>query len=256
MSRSACVVAGPALEAVVSSGAGIRRDCSPRPLRHCKAERRFPGVIGISLLTLVPGISGGSETYARELCRALARVGELRYRVFLPEIAPDAADGLPWSVVGGYRSSRTMPGRIAAMSLAAARPGPLRRAMELDGLDAVHFPLSVMLPPVERPPAVTTVLDLQHEEHPEFFGRAELRYRKVVYGWTIRRSRIVVTISEHARHTLIERHGLAPERVRAIHLAVDHDVFTPGSGERGGGYLLYPARPWAHKNHARLYEAF
>src|SRR5262245_25695204 len=112
-----------------------------------------------------------------------------------------------------------------------------------------------MLPPVERPPAVTTVLDLQHEEHPEFFGRAELRYRKVVYGWTIRRSRIVVTISEHARHTLIERHGLAPERVRAIHLAVDHDVFTPGSGERGG-YLLYPARPWAHKNHARLYEAF
>ena len=48
-------------------------------------------MIGISLLTLVPGISGGSETYARELCRALARVGELRYRVFLPDIAPDAA---------------------------------------------------------------------------------------------------------------------------------------------------------------------
>ena len=45
---------------------------------------------GISLLTLVPGISGGSETYARELCRALARVGGLRYRVFLPEIATDA----------------------------------------------------------------------------------------------------------------------------------------------------------------------
>jgi glycosyltransferase involved in cell wall biosynthesis len=212
-------------------------------------------VIGISLLTLVPGISGGSETYARELCRALARIGELRYRVFLPEIAPDAADGLPSSVVAGYRASRTMPGRIAAMSLAAARPKPLRRELELETLDAIHFPLSVMLPPVERPPAVTTVLDLQHEEHPEFFGRAELAYRKVVYGWTIRRSRIVVTISEHARQTLVERHGLAPDRVRSIHLAVDHDVFTPGSGPRGD-YLLYPARPWPHKNHTRLYEAF
>src|SRR5438876_6849915 len=125
-------------------------------------------MVGTSLLTLVPGISGGSETYARELCRALARVGELRYRVFVPEIAPDASDGLPWSVVGRYRASRTMAGRIAAMSLAALRPETLRRELELDRFDAIHFPLSIMLPSIESPPAVTTVLDLQHEEHPEF----------------------------------------------------------------------------------------
>src|SRR5205814_2082141 len=80
-------------------------------------------------------------------------------------------------------------------------------------------------------------------------------YRRVVYGWTIKRSRIVITISEHARQTLIDKHDLAPERVRAIHLAVDHDVFTP-SGPPRGDYLLYPARPWPHKNHARLFEAF
>ena len=35
-------------------------------------------MVGISLLTLVPGVVGGSETYARELVRALARVGEFR----------------------------------------------------------------------------------------------------------------------------------------------------------------------------------
>jgi glycosyltransferase involved in cell wall biosynthesis len=212
--------------------------------------------VGISLLTLVPGISGGSETYARELCRALARVGTLEYRAFVPPIAADAGDGLETDVVTGYRASRSMPGRIAAMSLAAARPGPLRRALGLERLDAIHFPLSVMLPPVDAPPAAATVLDLQHEEHPEFFGRAELAYRKAVYGWTIRRSRIVITISEHARETLIERHGLAPERVRAIHLAVDPERFTPGDAPPEAPYLLYPARPWRHKNHARLYEAF
>ena len=66
-------------------------------------------MIGISLLTLVPGLSGGSETYARELCRTLAGVGELRYRVFVPGIAPDASDGLPSSIVTRYRASRTMP---------------------------------------------------------------------------------------------------------------------------------------------------
>ena len=211
-------------------------------------------MVGISLLTLIPGISGGSETYARNLCRALARVGRLEYRVFVPEIAPDAADGLPWQVVSGYRSSRSMPGRIAAMSLAALRPQPLLRELGVERLRAIHFPLSVMLPAVERPAAATTVLDLQHEEHPEFFGRAELAYRKTVYGRTIMRSKIVIAISEHARQTLIERYDLEPERVRAIHLAVDHDVFMPEVSSRGD-YLLYPARPWAHKNHARLYEA-
>src|SRR6266545_500082 len=159
-----------------------------------------------SLLTLVPGISGGTETYARELCRALASVGELRYRVFLPGIAPDAADGLPSSVVGRYRASRTMPGRIAAMSLAAVRPQPLRKELGLERIDAMHFPLSVMLPSVDGPPVASTIADLQHEEHPEFFGRAELAYRKIVYGRTVRRSRIVITISEHTRQALLERY--------------------------------------------------
>jgi glycosyltransferase involved in cell wall biosynthesis len=258
-------------------------------------------VVGISLLTLVPGISGGSETYARELCRALARVGELEYQVFVPEVAPDAGDGLPTEVVREYRASRSMPGRIAGMSLAAARPGPLRRALRVDELDAIHFPLSVMLPPVSRPPAATSVLDLQHEHHPEFFGRAELAYRKLVYGWTIGRSRIVIAISEHARQTLLERYDLPPDRVRTIHLGIDHARFRPDTagvsgsepqtpGDRGAGhpnpldqavdrdesvpeveqnggsgsepqsstgpFLLYPARAWPHKNHARLFEAF
>jgi glycosyltransferase involved in cell wall biosynthesis len=211
-------------------------------------------VVGISLLTLVPGIVGGSETYARELTRALARVGELEYRVFVPSIAADAGDGLPSQVVPEYRARSTMPGRIAAMSMAALAPGRIRRRLALDRLDAIHFPLSVMLPPVDRPAAATTVLDIQHEVFPQFFSRAELAYRKLVYGWTLRRSRIVITISDHARQALIERLGLAPERVRAIHLAVDHERFTP-DGRVRGDFLLYPANRWPHKNHERLFQA-
>jgi glycosyltransferase involved in cell wall biosynthesis len=212
-------------------------------------------VIGISLLTLVPGVVGGSETYARELTRALARVGELDYHAFVPAIAPDAGDGLPSTTVAEYRASRTMPGRIAAMARAALAPGRLRRALRLDELDAIHFPLSVMLPPVDSPPAATTVLDVQHEVFPEFFSRAELAYRRRVYGWTVRKSRIVITISEHAREALVERLRLDPERVRAIHLAVDHGRFAP-DGRPREPFLLYPANRWRHKNHERLCEAF
>ena len=112
-----------------------------------------------------------------------------------------------------------------------------------------------MLPPLDEPPAATTVLDVQHEVFPEFFSRAELAYRRRVYGWTVRKSRIVITISEHARQALIERLRLDPARVRAIYLAVDHDRFRP-DGRPREPFLLYPANAWPHKNHARLFEAF
>ena len=208
--------------------------------------------VAISLLTLVPGISGGSETYARELVRALGRVGRHEYRVFLPSIAQDV-DGVPGEVVPEYRASRTTTGRLRAMGRATLRPSAIRRRFA--GLDAIHFPLSVMIPRMARPPAVASVLDLQHEELPEFFSRAERAYRKVVYGWTVDTSRLVITISEHAAGVLVERLGVAAEKVRPIHLGIDHERFGPGPEERER-FLLYPAIGWPHKNHALLFEAF
>jgi glycosyltransferase involved in cell wall biosynthesis len=219
-------------------------------LRLCKLAE----VIGISMLTLVPGLVGGSETYARQLVAALARVGELEYRVFVPPPAADAGDGLPTTVIAEYGTARSTPARIAAMVRAEVAPGRLRRALGVDELDAIHFPLTVMMPPVDSPPAATTALDLQHEEFPEFFSRTQLLYRRRFYRRPIEQSRILITISEHARETILERYGLEPERVRAIHLAVDHDTFTP-DGRPRHPFLLYPANAWPHKNHTRLFEA-
>jgi glycosyltransferase involved in cell wall biosynthesis len=212
------------------------------------------GVVGISLLTLVPGVVGGSETYARELCRSLARVGELEYRAFTPTLAADAADGLESRVVRRYPASASTLGRARAMAGALVRGGPLRRELDLESLDAIHFPLSVMLPLVSAPPAATTILDLQHEFLPANFPRWELAYRRYLYGASARRSRIVIAISEHARETLVERLKLDPERVRTIHLGVDLDRFSPGDAPREP-FLLYPANAWPHKNHERLFEA-
>jgi len=211
-------------------------------------------VIGISLLTLVPGIVGGSETYARELCRALGRVGEHEYRVFLPSIADDAADGLPARIVRRYPAAEDMRGRVRAMAGGLLRGGPLRRDLELESLAGIHFPLSVMIPLVSSPPAATTILDLQHEFLPENFPRWELAYRRYLYGASARRSRIVIAISEHGRETLIERLSLPPERVRTIHLGVDLERFAPVDVPREP-FLLYPANRWPHKNHATLFRA-
>jgi glycosyltransferase involved in cell wall biosynthesis len=65
---------------------------------------------------------------------------------------------------------------------------------------------------------------------------------------------MVITISEFARHRIIELLGLDPERVTVAHLGVDADRFQPQRGPREE-FVLYPARAWSHKNHARLIEA-
>jgi glycosyltransferase involved in cell wall biosynthesis len=209
-------------------------------------------VVGISLLTLVPGELGGSETYVRELLRGLERVGTHDYRVLLPPVAPDAAEGLPAEVAGEYRRARTVPERLLAMGAASARPGPLRR--HLAGAQVVHFPLTVALPRV-RLPRVVTLHDTQHLDLPGMFPRSERAFRAVVWHRSLRGASRVIAISEFVRDRAVEGLGLDPERMRVVYSGVDHAWFTPNGSEREP-FLFYPARAWPHKNHARLFEAF
>jgi glycosyltransferase involved in cell wall biosynthesis len=147
-----------------------------------------------------------------------------------------------------------MPGRLIAMARATARPGPIRREMDIAELDAIHFPLTVMLPRVERTPAVVSLLDIQHVFFPEFFSKAELAYRRFVYGSSLGRAQVVIAISQHVKETLVDRMSMDPDRIEVIHLGLDHELFRPGDEQREP-FLLYPANPWPHKNHARLFEA-
>ena len=79
--------------------------------------------VGLSLLTLVPGISGGSETYARELARALARIGTHEYLALVPPLAPDAGDGLPTIVAERLPELDDDGGTPARDGLGDAPPG-------------------------------------------------------------------------------------------------------------------------------------
>ncbi len=213
-------------------------------------------MVGLSLLTLVPGLVGGSETYARELTRALAGVGELDYRVFAPSIAPDVGGGLETKVVRSYPASAATGRRALAMARAAFLPGAIRKEMQLGRLDAIHFPLTVMLPRLDRPPAAATIHDLQHEFFPEFFSRAELAYRRRAYGWTARLSRLVIAPSAFVADTISERLGVPADRLRVIHHGIDHERFSPAASARvREPFLLYPANRWPHKNHERLFAA-
>jgi glycosyltransferase involved in cell wall biosynthesis len=211
--------------------------------------------VGISALTLVPGVVGGSETAYRALLREYHQHPEITPRVFLPTIAPDAAEGHAYTVVQSYPASTSTPGRLYAMGSSLALGGRIRRELRLDQLDVMHFPFSTMIPRVTAVPTVTSILDVQHEYLPEFFSKPELAYRKLIYGRSARDSELVIAISEHAKQTIVERLGVPEERVRVIHLGVDLATFTP-SGTPREEFLFYPANRWPHKNHERLFEAF
>lgn len=209
-------------------------------------------MVGIALLTLVPGEHGGAESATRELLRALQRGGTLPYRVYLPPGATDGSEGLPAEIVPEYRHARTIPQRLAAMALAAARPGPLRR--HLAGADVVHYPLTIRIPPVAAP-SVVTLQDVQHLDLPQLFSRGERAFRMLAYHRSARSAQILVVPTAFVRERVVDSLGIDTARIRVIGYGVDHARFFP-TNEPREQFLLYPARAWPHKNHARLYEAF
>jgi glycosyltransferase involved in cell wall biosynthesis len=208
--------------------------------------------IGISLLTLAPGDLGGSETYARGLVRGLSSAGTLEYAVFVPARARDAAGELPAIEVREPPVARRGPSRIAAMTLAARRSREV--SAEQERLDLVHYPLTVPVPNIKAP-SVVTLHDLQHRDLPDFFGPGRRSFRRVAYDRAAKGAAAVVVTSEFVRERAVELLALDPAGVHVIPLGIDHEVFRPGDDEREP-FVLYPARPWPHKNHVRLLEAF
>ena len=209
-------------------------------------------MVGIALLTLVPGALGGSESATRGLLRALARYGTLPYRAYLPPAAAASGEGLPSTVVTDYRRAQTMPERMAAMGQATLRPQPLRRALE--DATVVHYPLTLRIPTVHQP-SVVTLFDLQHLDLPQLFSRSERAFRAFAYHRSVRGADRIIFSSTFVAERAIEQLQLDASRVRVIPLGIDGERWSPATGPRER-FLLYPARRWPHKNHARLFDAF
>src|SRR5688572_10857855 len=196
--------------------------------------------VGLSLLTLSPGESGGSETYARQLLRALGRVGTNEYMVLVPARAKDAAGGLPTVEVKDPPVGRRGPLRIAAMALAARRTKAV--TSHVAEFDVLHYPLTVPSPGTQAP-TVVTLHDTQHRDLPEFFGPAWKSFQRIASARAARGPAAVVVTSEFVRARAVELLELDPRRVHGVPHALAPSVFTTGD-EGPGPLMLYPARPW------------
>lgn len=221
--------------------------------------------VALALLTLFPGRVGGSEVYVRGLLGAFSQGhGPERVTVLANRhvaASYEAAGPVGLHRVRSYRSGDRALTRALAMAAAMAVPRLASRDVP-DGLDVMHYPVTVPIPRTSAP-TVVTLHDVQHHDLPEFFGRAEIAYRRRFYDAAAHAATVVVTPSEFSRSRIVDSLGLPPGRVEVAWHGIDASRFSPvGDGDEAAlaplglpaRFLLYPANLWPHKNHERLLE--
>ncbi|MGH9286801.1 MAG: glycosyltransferase family 4 protein [Acidimicrobiales bacterium] len=215
--------------------------------------------VGCNLLWLVPGAVGGSETAIVSLLR---EIGDHRPEdIELSLYVLDAFAGTYPDLVHRF-PTRPVPltGRLKPLRVAAENTWLASQAHR-DGLDLVHH-MNAVLPAVRRTAGILTVHDLQPFDMPYNFHPVKRAYVQRSLPRSVRKSRLVLTASEFVRSAIIDRFGVAPERVRATPWGVDPPSTQVAIGQVQARYGLprrwfaYPAVTWPHKNHELLVRAF
>ena len=135
------------------------------------------------------------------------------------------------------------------------------------GADLLHSPHYV-LPLLTRGRAVVTIHDCIHLLFPEYLpNRLAPRYAREMMGSAIRRSDLVLTVSEASRRDILSFYpSTNPDRVEVVPNAIDEAILTePGEEEMErvreryqirGRFVLYAGNIKPHKNLERLIAAF
>lgn len=120
--------------------------------------------------------------------------------------------------------------------------------------DVLHCP-TYYGPLRPRLPLVVSVLDLSVFRHPEAFPRWTRTYVPRVAPRVLRAATRLLAISEFTKRELVEVLGLPAERIAAVPLAVEREVFHADGAAAGGDYVLAVGTLEPRKNLARLVEA-
>jgi glycosyltransferase involved in cell wall biosynthesis len=212
--------------------------------------------VGLNLVFLVPGETGGMEIAARELVPELVRAAPaVRFTAFVGRDARDVDLGVDRVVLPVRASNRVewVRGEQLVLPRAAARAG----------VDVVHS-LASTAPGAGRFRRVVTIHDLNYLLVPEaHFGVRALGMR-VLVPLAARRSHRVIAISENTRDDLVARLGVPASQVDVVPNGLGRPpgvAPTPeaalrarlGLGSRRVLLSLSAKRP--HKNLMRLLDA-
>jgi glycosyltransferase involved in cell wall biosynthesis len=170
--------------------------------------------VGLNLIYLVPGETGGMEVVARELIPALLAAAdgsdrEIRFTAFVNREAAAVSDG-PW---GELLPAVTVPVRARRREQWVFGEQVLLPALAARArVDLVHS-LASTAPawgPFRR---VVTVHDLIYARFPEAHSGLRDRGMRVLVPLAVRRSHRVLADSQSTREDLVELLGTAPGRI-------------------------------------------
>jgi glycosyltransferase involved in cell wall biosynthesis len=232
------------------------------PLARDALDARPSTHVGLNLIFLVPGETGGMEVYARALLAQLVAhaPAHTRFTAFVSREA-GGGRGAPW---GELVPAVTVPVRARSraqwvLGEQALLPALAARA----GVDLLHS-LASTAPLRGRFARVVTVQDLIYARHPEAHaGLRSLGMRALVPAG-VRRSDRVIATSQSTRSDLIELLGTRPERIDVVPLGIDAGpreapVATAPTRERLGladrQVLLSLSAKRPHKNLLALLDA-
>lgn len=213
--------------------------------------------VGLNMLHLVPGETGGSELYARRLVPALLEASDLSITVLAPKAALDSLIAEPWgrevTLVGISVDARSRVRRALAE----------QTRLRGHGLDLLHnvFTTAPAFPGV---PQVTTIHDLIYKRFPETHSGLRSKGLGALTWVAARRSRRIIAVSEATKADIVRFLGVPRGRI---------DVTYEGPAlPLGGGFdqaelrerlglgdapiVLTVSAKLPHKNLERLFEAF
>lgn len=169
------------------------------------------------------------------------------------------------------RSDVVLAAPRGTIDLAGLDPAALQRVGRLSGhaWEQVDLPLfarrqrALLLGlastgPVWYRPQVSTHHDITYVRHPESFGRRFRALYGVIVPRLIAHSAHLLTVSDFSRTEIAQYFGVAPETFTVVANAADERFRPrgPGADAAPGRYLLAVSSPNAHKNFARMIEAF
>jgi glycosyltransferase involved in cell wall biosynthesis len=220
-----------------------------------------PLTVGLNLVFLVPGETGGMEVYARELLAAMAALAPAETR-FVAFVSREAAhEPGPWRdlarpVVVGVRASKRsewVRGEQLLLPRLAAR----------EGVDLLHS-LASTAPAWGRYRRIVTVHDLIYRRFPEAHAGLRSLGMRVLVPLAVRRSDRVITVSASTKRDLVDLLGTPAARIDVVPSGIGTlERVAPMAeaelrerfalGDRRVLLALSAKRP--HKNLAALLEA-
>jgi glycosyltransferase involved in cell wall biosynthesis len=219
--------------------------------------------IGIIAFGFIPGETGGTETYLRNLIAGLQKYDKknnytLVVRDEYKKQAKKIIYSKNWKLVSiklKYPFGRRVLRKLRIVK--ESEDQRIAKIIDKMHFDVVHFPMQTIFPYGIKTKKVLTFHDMQEKYYPDFFSKEELNFRKDNYFKSVSEANKVIAISDHTKNDIKKYYkGTYYKKCVVVYHGEENKLKKQINYNLAKLYFFYPAGTWPHKNHSRLIRAF